>query len=718
MPSYRHLFAPGRIGTLDLPNRLFQTAMGTNLAHRDGTISDDSIAFYAARAAGGAALVTMGVVGVSYPRGQVIAGQAAISDDRFLPGLCRITRAVHDQGGRISAQLHHGGTTSFWDMAAGREIPVPSLPRPAGVSGKGMLDFLLPEERAASGFPDIATPPRYTAMDAQRIEELIQNFADGAARAAEAGFDAIELHGGHTYLLNSFLSPAENHRIDDYGGTPEKRARLLREVIEAIRRRVGPDFPLLCKINAVEVLIDGGLTIEDAAVTARIAQAAGADAITVSAQHNSDLPRAMFSSYLPQTQSLLVPLAAAIRAAVSVPVVTAGRISPRAADRAIAEGRFDFMAMGRKQIADDRFAVHLRQGGPAAVRPCIYCYQCLSQAILNLPLRCSVNPEVGFEKEDRLAPAATRRRVVVVGGGPGGMEAARRLALRGHDVTLLEASSSLGGTARIAAIAYAPNGDLIAWQRRELARLGIDVRLGSRATVATIMALRPDAVIVATGAVRRAPDIPGKALPHVLDGEALRAMLLGAEAGGPGDDTKDGVKGGAGRRPTDILLRLLRGLGLAGKPALVRGGSRLWMPIGRRVVVIGGELVGLELAEFLHDRGRAVTVVDDIPQFGRGLSPARRAVMLDGMPLEGIGLHEGARALRIEADAVRFTSRSGDSVAVPADTVIVAKGARPDTALHDALMAAGLAVHPIGDCREIGYIGGAMGDAAAVAARI
>jgi NADPH-dependent 2,4-dienoyl-CoA reductase/sulfur reductase-like enzyme len=405
----------------------------------------------------------------------------------------------------------------------------------------------------------------------------------------------------------------------------------------------------------------------------------------------------------------LLPLAAAIREAVGLPVITVGRVDPEAADRAIAEGKLDFLAQGRRQIADDAFANNLARGGKAAVRPCIFCYQCLSQSMMGEPLRCAVNADVGFEKDNLLAPATTPHKVVVVGGGPGGMEATRRLTLRGHRVTLLEASGQLGGTARMAAIAYAPNGDFIDWLKARLEELKVDVRLSTRADLASIRSLAPDAVIVATGAIRRAPPIPGKDQPHVYDGASLRALLLGEN----GDDA-------AGKAPLTQRLALgaARVVGITNNPDLVRKASKLWMPVGHRVVIIGGELVGLELAEFLHERGRQVTVVEEAPQFGRGLSPTRRSVMLEHMPDYGIALYERASGIAIGKDAVTFADAGGESIEVPADTVIIAKGAEANTGLYDELKAAGIDAHMVGDCQGVGYIIGAVRNAADVAAKI
>lgn len=704
--AFTHLFTPKHIGTLELKNRLFQTAMGTNQANSDGTINDQIVAFYAARAAGGAALLTMGAVGVSYPRGQVQSHQVGISDDRFIPGLKRLTDAVHQQGGRICAQLHQGGLSAACDMTAGRTIALPSMPQLS--AGASVKDAMLADELELSHFGG-KVMPSFKEMTLDDIAQLIEDFASAAARAVAAGFDAIELHAAHSYIINSFLSLAENRRTDEYGGSLENRTRLLREILQAIRERIGRDFPVLCKINASEFYIEGGLQLEDACAVARAAADASADAITVSATHNYGVPRALFSSYLPHQPGKLIPFAAAIKASVSVPVIAVGRIDPQVADDAIASGKFDFMAMGRKQIADNDFARHLAEGGPQAVRPCIYCYACFSQAMLHQPLRCAVNADVGYESANLLASTRQSRHVVVVGGGPGGMEAARRLALRGHQVTLLEASAHLGGTARIAAIAYAPNGDFVDWLKARLAELPIAVHLNHAATPDSLAALKPDAVIVATGAIRKAPDIDGRHLPHVHDAASLRALLLGEDA------ANTNAKIPLSQR---LAVAAARTVGITSSPERIRQASKLWMPIGERVVIIGGELVGLELAEFLHERGRQVTVVGTEEKFGRGFSVARRSVVLDELTTAGVILKPGASDLRITPNAVCFRNAQSTAEEVAADNVIIALGAHPNTGLYDQLIAAGIDAHMVGDCSGVGYIQGAIRDAADIAAII
>lgn len=707
MARYPHLLSPGRIGNLEIRNRLMQTAMGTNLAHPGGYFGEELIAYHEARARGGVGLIITEAVAVGWPQGAALYHQVAISDDKYIEGLSKLAAAVQRHGARIALQLHFAGINAARDMIDGRDVWVPSLPLPP--KGRGFQSALYPEERALTQAAKITAAPKFREIGHEDIAQLVEWFAAGAERAKRAGFDAVEIHGAHGYIIAGFLSRGSNRRTDDYGGSIENRARLLREVTEAVRARVGPDYPVWCKLDSAEFFTDNGITSEEACYFAQVAEAAGADAITASANHDVSVARALTSSYLPHEPAKLVPYAAAMKAAVRIPVITVGRIDPEVADRAISEGKFDFMAMGRKQLADPDYANHLASGGKAAVRPCIVCYTCFSQAMMASPLRCAVNADLGFESANLLAPATSPKRVVVVGGGPGGMEAARRLTLRGHEVVLLEAGAQLGGTARIAAIAYEPNGDFVEWLKRELANLRVDIRLNTWADVELIRSLSPDVVVVATGAIRQAPAMEGTDLPHVHDGQSLRAMLLG--------ETSDssGSKLGLGTRAALGAARLL---GITDNPETVRGASKVWMPIGKQVVIIGGELVGIELAEFLHDRGRRVTVVDELEQLGRGLSPARRAVLLEELPLHGIALHAGASDIRIEGKSVSFKSLDGATRTLPADSVIIAKGAEPNAVLHQELVAAGFDSRMVGDCQGVGYIVGAVRNAADVAAVI
>jgi NADPH-dependent 2,4-dienoyl-CoA reductase/sulfur reductase-like enzyme len=363
----------------------------------------------------------------------------------------------------------------------------------------------------------------------------------------------------------------------------------------------------------------------------------------------------------------------------------------------------------RKLLADPHLPRKLTEGRAHEVRPCIYCYTCVSQIYLCRAVRCAVNPETGYERELAITPAAERKRVVVVGGGPAGMESARRLAGKGHDVTLLEAGDRLGGTARFASIAYEPNERIVQWLEREVREAGVNVRLSTIATVDLVRSLKPDAVVVATGAVRARPAIPGADRNNVFGGDEMRQLVLGENLGELGDkvDWK-----------TRIALRTGAATGVTRDAATIREASRRWMPLGDRIVILGGELVGLELAEFLAHRGRTVTVLEPGTRAGAGLPIVRRWRVLAEIRALGVTVICGASDFSIGENTVSYVNWRHQVRTIACDHVIVAMGATGDLALADQLRAAGLQVHVAGDCRGVGYIDGAMSSAAEVAQAI
>jgi NADPH-dependent 2,4-dienoyl-CoA reductase/sulfur reductase-like enzyme len=405
----------------------------------------------------------------------------------------------------------------------------------------------------------------------------------------------------------------------------------------------------------------------------------------------------------------LVDSAARFRAALSIPVIAAGRIELDSAERYLAAGKFDFLAMGRKLLADVDLPRKLAAGRAEEIIPCIYCYTCISQIYMSGSVRCAVNPETAFELDDKLRPAAVRKRVAVVGGGPAGMEAARRLALRGHEVVLLEQSSRLGGTLQFAAIAYAPNERILDWLKRQIGQSKVQVRLKTEATPELLRTLAVDEVVVATGARRSMPAIPGAEQHHVLSGDDLRRLILGEDL--------DSLKHKAGWA-TRLASMAGAVTGASGSPEFIREATRKWLPLGERIVIIGGELVGLELAEFLAQRGRKVTVIDDIQKFGAGLQIVRRWRVLYELDELGVVRLPGAREIRIGVDSITYRNPWDQIRTVGADHVIVAKGASGDLLLAESLRAAGFSVHTAGDCNGVGYIDGAMHSAAQVAAAI
>jgi 2,4-dienoyl-CoA reductase (NADPH2) len=708
--SYRHLLAPGRIGAMPLRNRIFMTPMGSNLADEDGISGDRLRAYYEARAKGGAALIIMGSVSIGYPDGSGNWRNEAISDERHVPGVRALADAVHAHGAKLAMQLQHAGLVAMNDMLAGRPIWTPSIPA-VGKSDGDMMDGFLEDELAIFTAPFAAMgEPNYKVMTAQDVEHLVQMFATAAERAKRAGVDAVEIHAGHGYLISSFLNPLINQRTDKYGGSIENRSRLLCEIIRGIRAAVGPDMPIWPRLDSQHFLIDGGITVEDAATTARLAQEAGADAIHVSADGHPGRGLTYSTGHATDIRNGFVEAAARIKARVDVPVICPGRIEPADADRFIAGGKLDFVTMGRKLLADPELPNKLAAGKREAVRPCVYCYTCISQIFFSRPVKCAVNPETGFERERALHRADRARHIAVIGGGPAGMEAARRLAERGHRVTLIEATGGLGGTARFASIAYAPNQGIVDWLKREVrGHANISLRLNTRATPDLLRQIAPDEVVVATGARRELPPIPGADRDNVFSGDEMRSLMLAQDL-----DKLDGKIDGK----TRLMMRAGKVTGLTARPGFIRTASQYWMPFGKQVVIIGGELVGLELAEFLAKRGRRVVVVDEAQRMGAGLQVVRRWRVLDELKHLDVKLLPGVADIAIGERTVSYLNNFGQRRTIAADQVIIAKGAQGDHRLADMLRDAAFPVRSIGDANGVGYIEGAMQDAADVAIAI
>lgn len=695
--EFLNLGRPGKIGSLRLKNRMVVTAMGVNFGEEDGSWGEQLRAYHEEQARGGAGLIISGACGVMHPVGQVQQWQVAISEDRHIAGLKRVVDAVHSHGACFAVQLHQGGLNAVDDTAAGRPQWCPSKPAPFRGD---LLDGMLESELEVLFGVGIPTHRELTKDD---INTVVQAFADGARRAKVAGCDAVEVHGGHGYLPSSFLSPGTNKRTDDYGGKLENRARMLLEIIRAVRAEVGTDFPVIVKIDSREVGKQGGITIEDAKTTAQWLEQAGADAITASSYHDFGQGKMHTASNIPHEPNTNLPAAKAIKSVVSVPVIASGRVEPGHADREIQKGHFDFLAMGRKLLADPYLPVKLLEGRSDDIRPCIYCYTCASNIYVRQRTRCAVNNECGFEYLRESAPKPDKRkRVAVVGGGPAGMEAARRLSADGHEVVLFEKSDRLGGTLRFASLAYEPNEGLLNWLCRQLRAAAVEVRLGTAATPERLLEFDPQDVVVATGALRELPEIPGANLPHVFSGDDLRNLVMGTPS--------DRIKG-----KTSLFARVATRMGAAtgitGNLGFTRRATHAWMPLGKNVIIIGGELVGLELAEFLNARGRNVTVIDEEHKLGVGLMLMRRLRILAELKDHGVILHRGSTAIRIETDQVCFRDADGNEIAVRADHVIVARGAKGDTSQADLFRRAGLRVHEVGDCSGVGYIHGAMREA-------
>ena len=387
---------------------------------------------------------------------------------------------------------------------------------------------------------------------------------------------------------------------------------------------------------------------------------------------------------------------------VDIPVITVGRIRPDMGDELIARGGADLIAMGRQMLADPDTAAKIAADRVDDIRPCVNCYVCVASPFFDRRVHCAVNPALGNEValgDIERSTASASRRLVVVGGGPAGMEAARVAALRGHTVTLFESSSQLGGALRFGALVYEPNRRLLAWLRRQMDELGVEVRTATPATPEAVAALAPDSVIVAVGGARERSTIPGADRDHVVDGDDLRKLLTGEGDG----EVKVGL---AGR----LAARAGRVLGITDDADRLAKLTNLYMPIGKQVAIIGGGLVGIELAEFLVDRKRSVTVLETGPTMAPEMAHPRRWRVLDDLRQHGTILTTGATVTEITGDAVRYRLDDGSESSTDAASVIIATGLVANPDLDRWRTVAGVEATFIGDATGITYIEGAMHD--------
>ncbi|MPS93583.1 NAD(P)/FAD-dependent oxidoreductase [Comamonas sp.] len=691
------LLQTGRIGSLELKNRIVMAPMGENFGGDDGICGERTQAYYEARAQGGTGLIIMGTTAISWPSGTSEPHQLGISNDRFIPGLAEVTRRVHAHGGKIAVQINHSGKVAAHDRACGREMWVSSLP-PDGPVHDGMRT-ITPKE--FSTFVGVGPyPERYRIMDKADIAQMVEWFAAAALRAKQANFDAVEVHCAHNYMVANFLSPFFNSRTDEYGGSYENRSRLLREVLTAVRERVGPDYPVWVRLDAEEMHTPGGITMDEALKTARLCEELGMDAISVSAYARMPTGSAFTDAPIPQKENAYREFARQFKQAVSLPIISAGRWELDDAADAVTRGEIDFVAMGRKLLAEPDMASKLQANAAKDVRPCIYCYACVSEIFVNRGIKCAVNAQTGHEAVRTIRFAEKPKHVLIVGGGPSGMEAARVAALRGHRVTLAERSDRLGGTLFFAALAYPENGRLLDYLVKQMDHPQIQVRLNTTVDAKLLAELKPDEILVGTGARRAAPAIDGAQQSHVWSGDELRRLMTG--------DRADEIAKAKLNLAERALFKAGGMLKVTDSTAAIQNLSKLWMPLGKRVVIIGAGLVGLELAEFLLDRGREVTVLDPGTHPGTELAIVRRWRVYDAVKNHGKLLMQSS-VKRIDRKDVVWTDKKGEEYRTPADSVVLAIGAEADSSVAEQLQAlTRTPVRRIGDCQDLGYIEGAM----------
>ncbi|WP_239377390.1 mycofactocin system FadH/OYE family oxidoreductase 2 [Frankia sp. Cj5] len=647
MSRYRHLFSPLRLGPVTVANRIVFSAHLTNYAE-DGLPTEQHAAYYATRAAGGTGLIITeehSVHPTDWPYEKLIHGFSR----NAIPGYLRITEAVHRHGVPIFAQINHNGGQA-----------------------SGMFSRLPVWAPSAVADPLFREVPK--AVSHAEINEIVAGYAKTAGHCAEGGFDGIELQCSHSSIVRGFLSPATNRRTDDYGGPLANRARLLGEIVRAVRAAIGPGLALGVRLCGDE-LIEGGITLDECVAVARLVEATGAvDYINTSiGTATSTLYMIEASMAVPPGYALFIP--SAIRGAVDLPVVGVGRFKdPLQADRALADGHCDLIGIVRGQIADANFARLARAGATDSIRLCLSCNQeCVGRMGLNRWLGCIENPLTGREASraaegtvepgpDGRDPAGTLilrapvkpRDVLVVGAGPAGMQAAISAHRAGHRVTVVEAADEPGGQVRLAAVVpgRAEFADLVRNQLAELRALGVAVKTGVRVGVGYVRDHRPDVVVVATGS---RPARPWWANPDDLRVATLRAVLDGSVS-----------------------------------------------PTGRVVIV---DEIGFHhapsVAELLADRGCQVEVLSPDMQVGQGLG-----VTLDS---EGWNIRAARKGITQTTDSVVLGlddtglqvlfHPTGVTTARPFDHVVLAVPEEPDDDLYRTLRDTGeVAVHRIGDC--------------------
>lgn len=514
---FPHLFQPGRIGTLEIRNRIIGSPMERNYCTAEGRVTQRYIDYMAARARGGAGLFYTEATYVD-PRGKGRTYQMGLHDDDLVPDFARLVRAVHRHGGVIGPELNYGGRV-VQPWISGLQSRAPSVVPYAG----------------AGGFA-----PR--ALDRGEIAEIVQRFADAARRAIEAGCDFVGIHGAHGYLLSQFLSPWCNKREDEYGGSLAGRMRFPLEVVRAVRQAIGGGPPILYRISGDEHL-DNGLSLADVCAIAPHLVAAGVDLIDVSAgMYETNW---WITQPMEMPQGVLAPLAREVRRHVDVPVSVSGRLTdPSVADHLIASGTSDFVTLGRALHADPAFPNKARDGHTDEICTCIACNQgCSDMHSRGLPIVCLVNTTSGREREYAIRRTAAPKRITVVGGGPAGLEAARILALRGHAVTLFERDEEPGGQMKLGR--HVPGREEFAghlpWLASAVARAGVTLKLGVEATADDVLAGQPDVVVVATGSRLGLPPIPGILDSPVVDAYEIlrrprasigRALVIGGDIRG------------------------------------------------------------------------------------------------------------------------------------------------------------------------------------------
>ena len=639
---YQKIFEQGKIGNVTFKNRLVMSPMGTSLAEMDGSPSEDMIAFYEARAVGGAGLIIPEITRVNDVHGVGMMRQLSVSKDRHIAGLAKLATAVHKHGTKIFIQLHHPGRETVTALTGGPVVSASAIP----------CKYLQQETRALS---------------TEEVKALIQQFIAGGVRVKKAGCDGVELHAAHGYLLQQFLSPYTNKREDEYGGSFENRLRMITEIIEGIRAQCGSDFPIGVRLSVEEFLDKTGVTedyihIQDGVKIAVALEKCGIDFIDVSVGLYETGNVCVEPISFPQ--GWRKDLIKAVKDHVSIPVIGVSCIrEPQIAEQFLEGGIVDFVSMGRSWLADEEWGRKVLEGRENELCKCINCLRCFES--LNawmgagIPAECAVNPRACRERRYGNAEYDSKgHKAVVVGGGPSGMIAAKTLAERGIKVTLIDRQSELGGTINLAK--KPPLKERMSWiadyYKVEFEKLGVEVKLGVEATAENIAAMNPDAVLVATGSKSIIPrSIPGIDGAHVYTVEEI----------------------------------------LTGKAGLK----------GKKALIVGAGVTGLETAEYLCHEENTVVLADMLEKIAPNANHTNVADVCGRLQKYGAQFMMAHALKEIKENGVVLERMSDHKpVTVDADAVVLSLGFRPDNGLVEELKAKGIPVQAIGNAVKDGTI--------------